>query len=174
MKYIFGNTSREYSINGITTPRSRYTDEELAKGKRIYVGVTDEQYEELLQEPIFKQLINNHSLVLKDAPPSEPLADAQAMIASLQLELEHAKSLGSDDTVHLQTQIEQLISEAAAKDQQIEELTTSLNKAQNTDSELAANIAKYKEAVIQATEYLLNDEPDITDALMVLQTVYNG
>ena len=75
--FLLSYTPYEYVIEGILIPKKGYTQEQLLKGKKEVIELTDEQVEVLKSNSLFNELLTAKKVRLMSSCPSWALSGEQ-------------------------------------------------------------------------------------------------
>lgn len=142
IKYLTGTTNREYTFSGILLPKAAYSQEEVQRGKRSILPLTEEQYLVLIGNKIFKDLLARGVVQLHDQAPTELLSTHERYIAERGKSAEFQKQLSEANNRaqeferlynDSQEKIKSLENSIVSLNEQIESLKTELDEAVERD-----------------------------------------
>jgi hypothetical protein len=130
MKYITGNTNKEWYVDGVVFPRKAYTPEAKAKGRNEVICLSDERWEVLKEHAIVRELLMTGAIYESDEPPQT--AERAAAIAEQELirakaETEKIKAEAIEELRSQAAEIERLKALLADSDKLADELKSDDN-----------------------------------------------
>lgn len=126
MKYLTGNTNREFTIGGVLVPKARYSQVEIQNGKQSYIELTEELYLELMSSKLFKDLVTTDQVTIHDEEP----------IANLTIHERYSREYTRNQA------FKQQLEAAETRAAEFERLYNEIKGSSNNDNNLKAEIKK--------------------------------
>lgn len=113
MVYIIGHTRKEFLVAGTLLPKMSYNEEELARGRKTVLTLSDDEWAKLREVDAVKELLAQHSIEALDEAPVDKFSTNSDLQAALQQ--------SEDARVALQAKYEQLQEEALQTIQKLQD-----------------------------------------------------
>jgi len=112
MVYVIGHTQKEYFINGILIPKSAYNEEELVKGRKTVLPLSDEEWGKIKDHDMVKFLLSSGHIEVLDQAPADKF--------STNADLQEALTRSEEARVRLQKEFDALKAESIATVQELQ------------------------------------------------------